>query len=902
MYELFPLSVASTTRNKQGIKKIFFSQQDGDDFIVQWLNQLFKEAEKVNADNYYITEACTIDETIPYSMEVSIVGFNSSRFDISLIIQQMQCKDWTISNYIGSPSQAKQAIVHHKKLNLKVKFVDMLMYLQPMELKQAAKDFGDGYEYKKGLFPYEAFNTDNVNEVLSKSEPLTMEGFNSSLKKTKISQKDYQIYLEDAKRFKNRWDYLQFYNEQDTYKMIKPLMTLISLQFKYKIDMFSFMSMAACTNAIKYAKAYEDFDINGVYPNFEDLSQKFYLTENYWKSKVRGYQVQDKHQRRYTKNNVQDKDFDYFKQLFKDSNCSICGCKFTVNNKPTLDRIDNSKRNSKDNVQLCCLYCNCFCSNKDKNIGKLFIQLRKYCIIRCLPTNLTNNDVYHLIRSGITGGLSNVMHRVNRAGIDFIKRLYYNKEAKKVTVLTTDHRITHVVGVDFNSLYPSVMSSEPHKFIKYTGGKIQMCGSQTCKIIGDTEHSKQTILRIINIKKRFTADGQLFIAEVKGHIDENYLNDYINFPPILRNYEFTTDERTIGSYMYNHMKDNKIKTDQKQRKLTNLLSTKGEYMAFSSYYLWFLIDDCHFIIDDVKQIVPFNKHDQFNLFIKEFTQNRIEAKLDENKGQEQFFKIVMNSSYGSDGMNTEKYHKVKIMNMKQTERAIRSNAFMDEQKISEDNYIVQMNPEHCSCKTPLQVAFFILDNVKYWYLNFIYKFMHKCLDMNKIHFIEGDTDSAYWAISGNSNEDFTQQFNAVISDRDFYNDNAKYFLPTIKGNVYDEKKILGLSFERQGVAMYARAPKNYMIETNYCANSKIKLKGVNQKTNKITKEQTVDCINEGLITKCTNMRLGQKNHQMSQLSIQKNGITGIHTKAIVQENESCCPYLFGLTAKDYSYE
>ncbi|KAA6315089.1 MAG: hypothetical protein EZS28_055471 [Streblomastix strix] len=55
-----------------------------------------------------------------------------------------------------------------------------------MELKQAAKDFGDGYDDKKGLFPYEAFNTDNVNEVLSKSEPFTMEDFNSSLKKTKI--------------------------------------------------------------------------------------------------------------------------------------------------------------------------------------------------------------------------------------------------------------------------------------------------------------------------------------------------------------------------------------------------------------------------------------------------------------------------------------------------------------------------------------------------------------------------------------------------------------------------------------------------------------------------------------------------------------------------------------------
>ncbi|KAA6355654.1 MAG: hypothetical protein EZS28_048819, partial [Streblomastix strix] len=51
----------------------------------------------------------------------------------------MQCKDWTISNYTGRASTAKQVIAHHKKLNLKVKFVDMLTYLQPMELKQAVK-------------------------------------------------------------------------------------------------------------------------------------------------------------------------------------------------------------------------------------------------------------------------------------------------------------------------------------------------------------------------------------------------------------------------------------------------------------------------------------------------------------------------------------------------------------------------------------------------------------------------------------------------------------------------------------------------------------------------------------------------------------------------------------------
>ncbi|KAA6370398.1 MAG: hypothetical protein EZS28_034075 [Streblomastix strix] len=135
----------------------------------------------------------------------------------------------------------------------------------------------------------------------------------------------------------------------------------------------------------------------------------------------------------------------------------------------------------------------------------------------------------------------------------------------------------------------------------------------------------------------------------------------------------------------------------------------------------------------------------------------------------------------------------------------------------------------------------------------------------------------------------------------FYNENAKNFFPTIRGEFYDDKKILGLAIERQGPSMITLAPKNYIIFKNYCDDSKIKQKGVNQKINKITKDQIVDCINVGKITQCTNMRLGQKNHQMCQLSIEKNGITGIHNKMIVLENQSCCPFMYGITAKDYSY-
>jgi hypothetical protein len=55
----------------------------------------------------------------------------------------------------------------------------------------------------------------------------------------------------------------------------------------------------------------------------------------------------------------------------------------------------------------------------------------------------------------------------------------------------------------------------------------------------------------------------------------------------------------IGKYTYNFMKANGIKVDKEERKLTQLLSTHDQFMSFSSYYLWFLIDICHFVIDDI---------------------------------------------------------------------------------------------------------------------------------------------------------------------------------------------------------------------------------------------------------------------------------------------------------------
>jgi hypothetical protein len=50
---------------------------------------------------------------------------------------------------------------------------------------------------------------------LDKNEYFTQGDFDNALTNSKISDKDYAVYLNDAKNYKNRWDYLEFYNVKD---------------------------------------------------------------------------------------------------------------------------------------------------------------------------------------------------------------------------------------------------------------------------------------------------------------------------------------------------------------------------------------------------------------------------------------------------------------------------------------------------------------------------------------------------------------------------------------------------------------------------------------------------------------------------------------------------------------
>ena len=121
-------------------------------------------------------------------------------------------------------------------------------------------------------------------------------------------------------------------------------------------------------------------------------------------------------------------------------------------------------------------------------------------------------------------------------------------------------------------------------------------------------------------------------------------------------------------------------------------------------------------------------------------------------------------------------------------------------------------------------------------------------------------------------------------------------------NVYDSKKILGASVEKVGECQVALCPKCYTLYNLDGLTKSLKLKGISLKKNNINANDYKEVIDEGIIKRGKNINLQLNQHLMSKITVNKNSLTGKHVKMVVLSNQSCAPYIDGLSAKDYFIE
>ena len=276
------LSIAMTVRT-ESTKTFYYDLRNGDDFIEQFLDELFKQALLVKKYNLqtcvlynFLSEqkdVAAIASIYKFFCNVKVLGYNSSKFDSHFLLRHLMTGNCSIKHTIGSASAMKSIKVLHKNYdNVSITFVDAMNYLGPgIPLKQFCKDFSPKglQQESKGVFPYDLLNATNYKEVLGGNIIYPREVFYNSLKKEPLPEEEYNEYVTEHTEMVSEgecmWDYLQKYNEKDTQIMIPALDNYIQMVREFGIDLLQYISLSSYAYSVKYAMCYQDFSIDGCY-------------------------------------------------------------------------------------------------------------------------------------------------------------------------------------------------------------------------------------------------------------------------------------------------------------------------------------------------------------------------------------------------------------------------------------------------------------------------------------------------------------------------------------------------------------------------------------------------------------------------------------------------------------
>ncbi|KAA6359894.1 MAG: hypothetical protein EZS28_044579, partial [Streblomastix strix] len=104
-------------------------------FVHLWLAQTFESAEQIYQCMKYEdenTNSVGVINAIPFDKYVKVLGWNSSRFDIALLWDALDCELWTMGVPIGDLNNTKSITVTHKKSHMKLQFIDAENLFGPM--------------------------------------------------------------------------------------------------------------------------------------------------------------------------------------------------------------------------------------------------------------------------------------------------------------------------------------------------------------------------------------------------------------------------------------------------------------------------------------------------------------------------------------------------------------------------------------------------------------------------------------------------------------------------------------------------------------------------------------------------------------------------------------------------
>jgi hypothetical protein len=158
------------------------------------------------------------------------------------------------------------------------------------------------------------------------------------------------------------------------------------------------------------------------------------------------------------------------------------------------------------------------------------------------------------------------------------------------------------------------------------------------------------------------------------------------------------------------------------------------------------------VVSNIYYAVKYERKRPFKSFMEQISNERRAGDIDKAyKLRGEMMKLMGNSSYGKCITNFLKHEKVKIVNEDCYTNNIRRNNYIGHEDLNE-GFEFRFKKTSFKQNLPVQIGFAVYQLAKLRMLQFYYDFIDYYIDRSDFQYCIMDTDSAYFAISGDSLE------------------------------------------------------------------------------------------------------------------------------------------------------
>ena len=246
-------------------------------------------------------------------------------------------------------------------------------------------------------------------------------------------------------------------------------------------------------------------------------------------------------------------------------------------------------------------------------------------------------------------------------------------------------------------------------------------------------------------------------------------------------------------------------------------------LLLSPLLKWYL--DHGLIVTQVYQVIEFSPMSCFKQFHDKVSDARRAGDVHEDKSIiADTMKLIGNSGFGSMIMDQEKHQKViYVRGDKDIQMKVNDPHFKKLTEFSEDFCEVEMSKSKQVLNLPIQIGYSILQYAKLKMLEWYYDCLDYYVERSDFEYIEMDTDSAYFAMSGNTLADIVKpHLKEEFLHKIFKSCHLKEVIPNPywfprecceKHRAYDKRQAGLFKIEKDhGQEMVALCSKTYVLE------------------------------------------------------------------------------------------